>query len=91
MNLGTGFKRIRKDRKISQKRIAEMIGISVTAMVQIEHGASIPKISTINKFCSELGITKSYLYINCINIEDVHESQRQYFNPLMEILLNMLK
>lgn len=90
MDIGTAIKTLRKEKKISQKKLAEECGISVNALCQIENNASFPQKGTIRKICSVLGIPTSYLLFFSISEEDVPEEKKAVFNSLNAAVKGLL-
>ena len=54
MNIGEKIKNLRKERKISQKRLAELSGISGSFLCDIEKGRTNPSIVTLQKIANNL-------------------------------------
>lgn len=90
MDIGTAIKKLRKEKKISQKTLAEECQISVNALCQIENNISFPQKSTIRKICDALSIPTSYLLFFSISDEDVVEEKRQAFNCLNKSIEELL-
>lgn len=94
MELGTAVKTLRKQRKINQNALAEICGISVNALSQIERNATFPHKRTIDKICDALEIPLSYLLFFSISDDDIPEDKKLVFNSLNDavksVLLNSL-
>ncbi len=90
MDIGTAIKTLRKEKKISQKKLAEECNISVNALCQIEKNVSFPQKSTICKICTVLGIPTSYLLFFSISDDDVPEDKRAVFNSLNSAIKGLL-
>lgn len=90
MDIGTAIKKLRKEKKISQKTLAEECQISVNALCQIENNISFPQKSTIRKICDALSIPTSYLLFFSISDEDVAEEKRPAFNYLNKAIEELL-
>ena len=71
MKLGTTIQRLRKDKKISQGDFAKQIGISSTALSQIENNRTSPKSSTLERICAELAIPSHILHLLSLSADDV--------------------
>ena len=54
--LGNAIKVRRKSRKIVQRDLAEIAGISDRTLRDIENGAANPELATLLKLCSALGL-----------------------------------
>ena len=90
MDIGTAIKTLRKEKNISQKKLAEECNISVNALCQIENNVSFPQKSTIRKICTVLGIPTSYLLFFSISDNDVPEDKRVVFNSLNSAIKGLL-
>jgi len=56
------MKKIREEKGLSRRELADKIGVTVTALWKIENGKTRPKDMTINYFCFVLGIPLARLY-----------------------------
>ena len=86
MDLGNAIKTLRKQKKITQKQLAELSEISVNALCSIETGQSFPSKTTISKICTSLNIPESYLLLFSITEEDIPEDKRIIYRTLCEPL-----
>lgn len=55
-NLGKRLKEIRKDKKYTQKELAEKFGLSSRELIRIENGQTFPSSETLNRITSVLDI-----------------------------------
>ncbi len=90
MDIGTAIKMLRKERKITQKLLAEECNISVNALCQIENNSSFPQKNTIRKICQVLNIPASYLLFFSISEDDIPEDKKSAFNYLNSALKELL-
>lgn len=90
MDIGTAIKSLRKEKGFSQKQLAEMCGISVNALSQIEINATFPQKSTIKKICESLGIPVSYLLFFSISDDDIPEDKKLVFKSLNSAIKSVL-
>ena len=86
MDLGNAIKTLRKQKKITQKQLAELSGISTNALCSIEKGQSFPSKATISKICYSLKIPESYLLLFSITEDDIPEDKRVLYRALAEPL-----
>lgn len=72
MNVGQAIRKIRDDKGIKQKFIADKAGISNEYLSNIESGVKIPTLSSLSKICEALEITVPYLLLMAVedNIEE---------------------
>lgn len=56
MDFGKKLKEIRTQKKISQRELGERLGVSQQTIAQYEHAINIPKLSTLQKFATALGV-----------------------------------
>jgi transcriptional regulator with XRE-family HTH domain len=61
---GEKLKRLRKNRKLTQEQLAEMIDIDPRNLCRIEVGASFVKAETLEKILNALDITTEQLFSN---------------------------
>ena len=54
--IGENIRRIRKEKRISQKGLGEMTGLSNVLINNYEHGVKKPKIETVRKIAEALGV-----------------------------------
>ena len=59
MNIGTRIKEIRKEKKLTQKKLAEMSGMSVIGIQGIEYGTYTPRLDSLLKIANALDIEVS--------------------------------
>ena len=71
MNIGKAMRRLRKEADIKQNVLAKEIGISASALRAIESEKSIPKPSTMKRFCDVMEIPLGYLILKAICYNDV--------------------
>jgi len=90
MDLGTAIKTIRKHKGLSQKDLAELCGLSVNGLCQIEINNTFPQKSTIRQICSALNIPVSYLLFFSISDDDLPEDTKKTFNALSSSIRNIL-
>lgn len=92
MNIGNAIRDIRKRKGISQKELAEKVGLSANALCSIENDKSTPSMKNIKKICSALGVAQSVLMFFSIAEEDIPERKRELFhalaNPLKDCLID---
>ena len=71
MHIGNAMRRLRKEAGIQKNVMARKIGISNQALWAIENETSLPKRTTINKFCEVLGICRAKLVLESLSWEDM--------------------
>lgn len=57
MTVGVNIKRIRKERGITQKQLGELCGIAEPNIRKYENGKQNPKLETVEKIATALGVT----------------------------------
>ena len=57
MTIGDSIKRIRMQKEITQKELADALGVSVQAVSAYETGKRRPRMGTLNRFATALGVT----------------------------------
>jgi transcriptional regulator with XRE-family HTH domain len=61
-NLGQSLRRLREDRRISLKVLAEQTGFSSSFLSQVENGQASPSISSMERIATALGVTLSQFF-----------------------------
>ncbi len=64
---------------MKQGEFADLVGISSTALSQIETNNTVPKKSTLNRICEHLGITVELLYLLSITADSIPEKNRNNY------------
>ncbi|SHG45785.1 Helix-turn-helix domain-containing protein [Flavobacterium segetis] len=90
MDIGTAIKILRKEKQLGQKQLAEMCGISVNALSQIEINATFPQKNTIKKICESLQIPVSYLLFFSISDDDIPDDKKVVFKSLNSAIKSIL-
>ena len=80
VNIGKNIVRYRKLNGISQKHLAEAIGISQQGLLKIEKGAVSPRVETIGKIIEVLCISPNKLF----GVEDITEDNCRPLTKLKE-------
>lgn len=70
MDFGKTTKALRLQQCLSQKEMAQKLGITVAALWKIEAGKTVPKAKTIEAICSVINIPTAYFYHKSFTIED---------------------
>ncbi len=55
--IGEKLRTLRKAAKLTERKLAELAGVSQSAISEIEHGKKSPTLDTLLKLCSALGIS----------------------------------
>ena len=61
VNMGQKLKTLRAEKKLTQKQVAERVGLAVSAISSYESGERYPSYSTLIKFASMYHVTCDYL------------------------------
>lgn len=61
MDLTNQLKELRKNRKINQKELAEIVGVDRTAVGKWENGNNYPTVEVLDKLATFFGVTTDYL------------------------------
>lgn len=70
MKFGKAFKQIREEQGLSRSAVAAEIRCTPSALSKIENGKTMPKWSTINKFCAFAHIPPAYFFQKATDLED---------------------
>jgi transcriptional regulator with XRE-family HTH domain len=65
--LGKRIKQARENRKLTQEKLAEIIGVSTVYVSHLEIGSKLPSLETLVKISNSLDISVDYLLSNDVN------------------------
>ena len=68
LEMGNRIKLRRKELKIKQNELAELLDISNNHMSSIETGKQKPSMDTFIKICEKLQVTPDYLLLGCMHM-----------------------
>lgn len=77
---------IRKERNITQKELADLIGVSDRTISKWENGSTVPDLETIKKLCNELGISPDSI----VKSEKNYKDRLQDFKRMVGKFLNYI-
>ncbi len=89
-SIGSVIKFQRKAKKLKQKQLSELVGISINALSLIELGGTKPHESTLTKICEALEIPKNAVLIAALDENEVDLQKREIFNTSKEFLLKLI-
>ena len=90
MEIGDAIRKLRMWREMTQKELAQRIGVRANALCAIELNRSFPGKDTIVKVCRELGVPVGYLLFFALTEEDIPKDKRELFRILREDLCDAL-
>lgn len=90
MEIGDSIRKLRMWREMTQKELAQRIGMSANALCAIELNRAFPSKETIVKVCRVLGIPVGYLLFFALTEEDIPQDKRELFRILREDLCDVL-
>lgn len=90
MELGSSIRAIRKGKCILKRDFAALVGISTTALGQIENNNSMPRKSTLLKISETLEVPLSYIFFCAMDEQDVSEDKRVIFKSTSAFLKELL-
>ncbi len=77
---------IRKKRDITQKELADLIGVSDRTISKWENGSTVPDLETIKKLCNELGISPDSI----VKSEKNYKDRLQDFKRMVGKFINYI-
>ena len=77
---------IRKERNITQKELADLIGVSDRTISKWENGSTVPDLEIIKKLCNELGISPDSI----VKSEKNYKDRLQDFKRMVGKFLNYI-
>lgn len=90
MEIGDAIRKLRMWREVTQKELAQRIGVSANALCAIELNRSFPGKETITKVCRELGVPVGYLLFFVLEEKEIPQEKRELFRILREDLCDAL-
>lgn len=75
--IGTRIRKYREKQNISQKKLADMIGVSNSRVSNWEQGINRPDIDTLAKICVALNVSPSILLDIRLAPHDMNEQERR--------------
>jgi len=91
MDLGSTIKRLRKEKRLKRKNVAEKAGISITALYNIENNLSLPTKENFYAICDAIGMPPYLVLAECVTIDDVPPEKREVFNVIWPPIMAYLK
>lgn len=90
MNIGKAIRLVRKQKGITQKKLADKCDLSYNALCRIELGDVFPKKDNINNISEKLGVPISYILFLSIEEQDVPAHKVEAWNAFREIAEKIL-
>ena len=90
MEIGDSVRKLRMWREMTQKELAQRIGMSANALCAIELNRAFPSKETIVKVCRVLDVPVGYLLFFALTEEDIPQDKRELFRILREDLCDVL-
>ena len=72
--IGENIRRIRREKKITQKKLAEMTGLTNVVINYYEHGAKNPTIETVQKIAGALGVEPALVIPNYEGVGEAYKN-----------------
>lgn len=79
---------IRKERDITQKELADLIGVSDRTISKWENGSTVPDLETIKKLCKELKISPDSIVKSEKNYKDILQNLKRKLGHILNYILN---
>lgn len=61
VSLGERVRIRRKEMKLTQERLAELVDLSQSLIGHVERGTRVPSVETLHRLCKALGVSADYL------------------------------
>lgn len=90
MNIGRAIRLVRKQKGITQKKLADKCDLSYNALCRIELGDVFPKKENINKIAEKLEVPVSYILFLSIEEQDVPKDKAEAWNAIRGIAEKIL-
>lgn len=88
MTVGENIRRIRKEKGLTQKQLGERLNMTQSAIGQFENDKTSPKIETIDKIASALGVSpyemigEEYAYMKYPDLKEMDIENKAFVNYL---------
>lgn len=82
MKIGKAIRRLRKQQDLNQSQLAELVGITQTALSQIESGAKNPNSGTLKKICDYFQVPELVVYLLATELDDIPLRNREMFEKV---------
>lgn len=69
-NFGKKLKNLRKFKKLTQEKLAEMVDMDIRQIARLEAGESMPSVTTVLKLCEVFAVTPNDLLLYDKNVKD---------------------
>ena len=90
-SIGNVLKLIRTHRNISQKEMANFLGVTQNFLSQVEHGKKSISIKKINEFSQKLGIPKDILIIaGCEIPGELNNDEKKNFLDMKKTAMQII-
>lgn len=90
MEIGNTIKNLRRSKRIKQRLLAKVAGITPGYLSQIENGYCTPSIKVMKSIAKNLGTSAPIVIALSITKFDIEEDQEDIFNILYPHIKNML-
>lgn len=85
--IGEAIRKLRVERKLSQKEVARLTGITQTTLSIVENTQARPSVKNLNKIAKALRVPTYMIYIETIECHvDLPENKQQIFKQLITLL-----
>lgn len=91
MDYGNAIVEIRNMRKMSQKKLAKLCGISTATLCNIEKGNTYPHPATIDVISDKLDVYPSELVLAALTEQDVEKDKWEVVKVLRKVILSIPK
>jgi transcriptional regulator with XRE-family HTH domain len=91
MNIGISIRKIRKEKELTQKEFAKIIGITQTYLSQIETGDKTPTIGVLEAMSTKVKTPLPIIFWMGIEEKDIEKNKRDQFNFLKPTVDEMIK
>ena len=84
IRIGNRIKKLRKEKKISQEKLAELIDKSTDSISNVERGIFLPRIETAQEIADALGVDLYELFIHDVSVPD--KAKMKLLNETLDLL-----
>jgi transcriptional regulator with XRE-family HTH domain len=91
MNLGNTITRLRKEKKITQKYLADRCNVTQAYLSQIENNKKEPNLSTLKDISVVLGIPLTVMFFLSLEKSDVPRDKQSFFNEIKPTMVGFFE
>jgi transcriptional regulator with XRE-family HTH domain len=90
MNLGDSIREVRKKRLLTQRELAEKLGVTNTYLSAVENGSRKPSRKLLSKICESLDVEESVLQFLAIDESTIDQKKLANFRQMAPVIKKLI-